>query len=88
MKGTKGDIAVLYRAMVSQGVPIVSVNQMELWEVAVQLGLDEDQRPRLVSKGEKAPSRPEDMPLADQKRIEQARQRKAKRIAAEPQPGI
>lgn len=88
MKGTKGDIAVLYRAMVSQGVPIVSVNQMELWEVAVQLGLDEDKRPRLVSKGEKAPTPVEAMPLADQKRIELARKRKAERIAAQPQPGI
>jgi hypothetical protein len=88
MKGTKGDIAVLYRAMVSQGVPIVHVNQMELWEVAVQLGLDEDQRPRLVSKGEKAPGRLEDLPLSDRKRIEQARKRKAERIAVESQPGI
>lgn len=88
MKGTKGDIAVLYRAMVSQGVPIVSVNQMELWEVAVQLGLDEDQRPRLVSKGEKPPTPVEDMPLADRKRIEEVQRRKARRIAAEPQSGI
>lgn len=77
-------MAVLYRAMMrAHNVPVTVVNEMELWEVAVAFGLDEDRRPRLVSKGERAPTKLEDMPTADQARINQFREAKRKAASEE-----
>lgn len=52
-----------------QGVTIPQVNEMELWEVAVAFGLDEDRAPKLVSRGERKPKRLEDLPPEEQARI-------------------
>lgn len=40
MTGVKGQVAVLYRAL--RPMPVPDVKRHELWELAVILGLDED----------------------------------------------
>lgn len=79
----KGDVAVLYRAMRHQNVSINEVNEMELWEVAVAFGFDEDQTPKLVSRGERAPANLEDLSPEEQERINRYRERKAREAAPE-----
>jgi len=81
-------VAVLYRAMMrAHSTPITVVNEMELWEVAVAFGLDEDRKPRLVSKGERAPARLEDLSEAEQARINRFREHK-RMVAEDESPPI